>query len=355
MRFAPIALVVSIVASSSIISAQEVATTRSAIASALAIAAYEEWFGPRVVNSIPSDRLSRWDSARSMSIESAVAFALAREWFAHFAKDDRASVDGLAWYLQSRVVERAFDRTFLAPGYRFYSTCFFGCQVPWSFRPLIVGRWHDGLGRPEFVRTWSGREWPVLDRRPATGFDRRSLAMALAFGSLERELGWPTLQGALRVAAHAKDGRQLADILEDATARELDAVFRITAGAPADFHLGGMTTTAATTCGSQPCYLTTVPVASGGESPFPLVLRVDFEDDSHVDAVWKGDDEIFEFESASPAVRARLDPDRIWLLDRDYANNDNNRTGSTSSLSAKWIAQWMLWVQDAMLTYTFPV
>ncbi len=290
-----------------------------------------------------------------MSVESVVAFELAKRWFTQFAKADGAMVDGLAWYLQSRVVERAFDRAFLAPGYRFQSTCFFGCGVRWSFRPLIVDRWGDGLGRPEFARTWSNRKWPALDRRPATTFDRQTRAFALAFGSLERELGWPMLQGALRAAANANDGRPLRDILEAATARELDAVFRIAAAAPADHRLGVMTSTPATTCGSQPCFVTRVPLVRGGEIPFPMVLRVDFEGGTSIMAEWKGNDETFDFESTSPAVRARLDPDRVWLLDSDFANNDHHSTRSASSISAKWIAQWMLWLQDAMLTYTFPV
>lgn len=361
-RLALVAIAMAVVAPSSGIRAQQSASPRAETASALAISAYEEWFGPRPASAASQPHASWFDSARSMSVESVVAFELAKEWFGRVA-DDRSVVNGLAWYLQSRVVERAFDRAFLAPGYRYQSTCFFGCYVRWSFRPLIVGRWSDGIGRPEFVRTWSGREWPALDRRPATGFDRRSLAVGLAFGSLERELGWPTLQGALRVAAGSNDGRPLSDILEDATARELDPVFHATATAPTDFRLGDITSMPATTCGSQPCYLTRVPIASDGDNPFPLLLRVDFEDGSHAEAVWKGKDQTFDFESRSPAVRARLDADRVWLLDRDYANNEvttgireqGSATPARSSISLKWMVQWMLWLQDAMLTYTYPV
>jgi hypothetical protein len=351
-----VAIAIAIVVPAPDLRAQASTTYRAATAAAIAMSAYEEWLGPRAGVESPKYRASRFDSARSMSVESEVAFELATRWFNQFEKNDPAVVDGLAWYLQSRVVERAFDRAFLAPGYRFQTACLFGCYVRWSFRPLIVGRWGDGLGRPEFVRTWSGREWPALDRRPATTFARRSLALALAFGALERELGWPALQGALRAAASATDGRPLSEILEDATGRDLDAVFRLAGDAPIDHRLGEMTTLAGTGCVSRPCFLTRIHVARGGELPFPIALRVDFEDGSEVSVAWKGDDETFEFESTSPPVRARLDPGRIWLLDPDFANNDaDHRTRSRSPLSAKWFAQWMLWLQDAMLASTFPV
>ena len=80
--------------------------------------------------------------------------------------------DGVAGYLQSRIVERCLRSHSSLQGSRLTTTCFFGCYVPWSF-PRDRGRWTDGLGRVEFLRHQSGRQWPPVDRRPAAHLDSR--------------------------------------------------------------------------------------------------------------------------------------------------------------------------------------
>lgn len=291
-----------------------------------------------------------------MSVESAVAFEMARDRFGHVAsEDDGAIADGIAWYLQSRVVERAFNLSFRTPGYRLHSTCFFGCYVRWTFPPLIVNRWADGVGRVEFLRHHSGRAWPLVDRRPAARFGRRALGVALALASLERELGWPTLQGALRVAANAADGRPFVEILEQATARNLNTVFAAASRAPMDPRLGAVTSVPATTCATTPCYLTRVPLIGGDGIPFPLPVLVEFGDHAQVRERWDGTVDAFEFESAAVATRVRLDPDRRSLLDADYANGEYRRVPPADVRVVKWVSAWILWLQDAMLTSTFPL
>lgn len=289
-----------------------------------------------------------------MSIEADVAFAVARERFHHVASVDGALADGIAWYLQSRVVERAFDLAFRAPGYRLQTTCFFGCYVRWAFPPLIVSRWGDGIGRVEFLRHSSDRQWPLVDRRPAARLEARALGIALALASLERDLGWPTLQGALRVAANVQDDRPFVQILEQATARNLKAVFAAASSAPADYGLGSVSSTA-TTCGTAPCHLTRVSLIGGDGIPFPLSVLVEFEDHTQVLERWDGTVDAFEFESAAVATRVRLDPDRRSLLDADYANGEHLLAPRTAVRVSKWVFAWILWLQDAMLTSTFPI
>jgi hypothetical protein len=340
---------------SSDLEAQAATPSRIVAATELASSMYSEWLGasgsPVVIDAIPSS----FDTAGSMSVEANVAFEIGRQRFAHVADVDAALADGIAWYLQSRVVERAFDLAFHVPGYRFQSTCFFGCYVRWTLPALIVTRWSDGIGRVEFLRHQSGRQWPLVDRRPAARLGQRALAIALALASLERELGWPTLQGALRVAANAQDGRPFVDVLEQATARDLKAVFAATSSPPVDYRLGPVVTSPATTCGASPCYVTRVPLIGGAAMPFPLTVLVEFDDQSQVSEPWDGNTGTFEYESGAAAARVRLDPDRRWLLDPDFANGEYVRVPRTDVRVLKWVAAWVLWLQDAMLTATFPI
>ncbi len=106
---------------------------------------------------------------------------------------------------------------------------------------------------------------------------------------------------------------------------------------------------------ASPCYRTLVSIAPAGAVPFPLLVRVSFSDGQSIDARWDGRRDQLEFESAAPAIGAELDPDRVWLLDRNPLNNARVPPRETNVPVTKWMARWIVWLQDAMLTHTFPV
>ncbi|MBY0493523.1 MAG: hypothetical protein K2Y23_04860 [Cyanobacteria bacterium] len=229
--------------------------------------------------------------------------------------------NGAAIYLQSRADEERFDRTFFIKGYRHDGVCVFGCHVTWTFRSLPLGRWTA-----------------VTD------------PVARTFATLERELGWPTLQGALSVAASGANPDPIA-AMSDATGRDLAPVFAA-ATMPSDPAITGVSSSSAS-C-ATPCFHTQVSLARGGPLPFPLPLRVSFADGKQIETAWQGRDRV-AFESAAPAVAVRLDPDRVWLLDRNPLNNARLEPKTTNVPIVKWAARWITWLQDAMLTRTFPV
>lgn len=300
-------------------------------AARLAFANYADWLGPP-----PFDRLLIGDSERAdvavniplwyspgtMQVEIQVAQGIARAWLARIATS--AWRDGASSYLQSRVVEQLFDQTSFGIGYRYDAACFFGCHLAWPFRQLPFDRW-TAVADP----------------------------VAIAFASLERELGWPTLQGALRAAASGFSPDPVA-AMSDATARDLAPVFAAAQGGePIDHAITGLSSSAESCVGG--CYRTQVSIASNGAVPFPLLLRVSFADGHSVETRWDGSRDRFAFESAAPAVAARLDPDRVLLLDRNPLNNAIVPRRQTNVPVAKWMARWVVWLQDAILTQTFPV
>ena len=114
--------------------------------------------------------------------------------------------DGLSWYLQSHVTERLFDSQFQIKAYALDSSRYFGGFVPWEFRGLYLGRASRVLER---------------DVDPRTG------RIALAFATLERQLGWPVLQRVLRVIAErperaALDAGAFTRIAADAAGQDMD-------------------------------------------------------------------------------------------------------------------------------------
>jgi hypothetical protein len=89
------------------------------------------------------------------------------------------------------------------------------------------------------------------------------------------------------------------------------------------------------------------------ESGDAMELRVTFADGQQITERWDGRQasRVFEFESPSPAVEAYLDPERKLLLDEDYLDNRRLAKPSHNIDVAKWTARWVMWLQNAMLTY----
>ena len=367
---------------------------RAAAAAAEATARYREWLGPPPLPSVSltprpwrgqASRQSNevvldvpWrDAEPSMDIESQVAHGIARLWWPHLPADPAIEgiINGMAWYLQSRVVEDLFDRRFLKGAHSFDGVRLFGRAVPWTFQLLPLGRSTAGLGRAEFLNR--DQRLPSARRLPLD-FSAATARTALTFGTLERYVGWPALQGSLRaLAAPATPVLSSSETLTRALsaslgqdvswlfAQALDPVRHF------DYALQGFTSQSdGQPCAATPCFRTQVTVIRRGEALFTgtsaspvgafeagdaMELAVEFSDGGVAFARWdgRGASRVFEFESSTPAVVARLDPNRVLLLDANYLD-DVRRARSVSNVPiGKWVAQWLVWLQDAMLIYSF--
>ena len=359
-----------------------------------AVARYREWLGPPPVDpiavrvnpwrrAVASDSqtvsldLAWWPAPRSMDVESQVAFGLARLWWPRLINrdDTRPIADGIAWYLQSRVVERLFDFTYLMPGHSADTFRYFGGAVPWSFSILPRGRWTAGLGRDEFLATRAAnRRWPVTGRRVPPEFDGVA-GGALAFGTLERQLTWPVLQSALRLLAERSAQADLtrAEVertFADAAAQDLSWFFRPAFDPAATFDYAVQSLTSdLSSCDGRLCFQTRVTVARLGNGLFTgtsrtaqggfdagdaMQLRVTFADRQELSTTWSGREQsrTFEYQSAAPAVAARLDPEQVLVMDVDSLNQTRVADALAVPMG-KWLASWVVWLQDAALATVF--
>lgn len=361
-------------------------------------ARYAEWLGPLPAGALTiTDRprlgppmepqgwvpidLPAWSAPRTMDVEAEVAYGLARQWWPSLlANPDSAPlVNGAAWYLQSRVVEQLFDRQFLSIAHSADGVRYFGGSVPWAFRSLVLGRSTAGLGRAEFLRGGQGQaRWPASGRRLPSSLDPAALRGALAFGTLERYLTWPALQGALhawasRAAAGLMSRADIIHTIGAAAGQDLSWLFDpvVEDGHRFDYALGAFSVEPGPKpCGGGPCYLTRITAARTGDAQFTgtsrpqsgpyesgdaMTLNISFADGRELTARWDGRQasKTFEFESASPAVAARLDPDRVLLLDENHLDDARLVNAATNVPVGKWVARWVVWLQDAMLAYSF--
>lgn len=335
---------------------------RVARAAAESLVQYEAWLGFPVpgdatIHSAASSAAVRangiavdlpWLAAAStMEIEAQAAYAIAARYWPHEA-GAASLVQGLSWYLQGRIVERLFNLQFSQPGHSTEGVRVFGRFIPWDLRTLRVGRAIDA---------------------------RRRGRSAAAFLSLERYLSWPVLQGALRaLAADARHAPLTLDravaVLGAAAGRDLSWFFDVAfdADATLDYALTGFSSVpGGDACESPGCVRTRVTLARLGDAAFTgtsrtpsgpyeagqgIVLRVDFADGQDLTAHWDGRaaERTFEFESPVPATFARLDPQGTLVLDPTRTDHTRRATPATNVPIAKWVARWVVWMQDAMLT-----
>ena len=137
-----------------------------------AAARYAEWLGPARFDRIEivegpgssaanprvlaiAINLPLLAPAPLMELESQVAYGAALGWLGGLrTPDEQVPLDqGLAWYLQSRIVERLFNLRIGKTAYSSDQIALFGGTVRWPLPSLRLSRWTAGLGRDVFLRS----------------------------------------------------------------------------------------------------------------------------------------------------------------------------------------------------------
>ena len=288
--------------------------------------------------------------ARGGTLEAALVYGIAAEFWgdAPASGPEAPLIHGLTLYSTARALDDQYA------GGHVYEQRLFGGIVPYVF-----------LGVPvQGFDAWLARD----DRRA----DVTRVARALS--TLERYLGWGTLQQvlaayALRRRAGPATAEDFYAILTEVSGRDLtwfvDDAFR----SPKAFDFGIAAFDSRPIDGRNPPYLTTVVARRYGEASFagtsrtrepafassgPLAVVVTFADGHEVREGWDGRDaEVrFEYESRALATAATVDPDRVVRLDSHPANN-RRTLGEARRGAVAWAARWGIWLQDALLSYAF--
>lgn len=288
-------------------------------------------------------------SARGGALESEIVIGIARQFCgpAEPAPAEPWLREGLALYLAAKVLDDQFA------GEHAYERRWLGGLVPYALRSVPIEGPDAQIARlpatPEAVRT------------------------AAALFTLERYLGWATLQQVLsafaeRAQAGAVTVVNLFETLDAVSGRDLRwfqaEVFQ--SGRTFDYGVDRLTTAPASRAAS---FDTSVVVRRYGDAVFagtsqaptgpyrssgPLEVLVRFADGSEIRERWDGRDASvqYDYESRSPAVSAEVDPDRVLWLDRNPANNQRTLIDASRGAMA-WAARWSVWLEDQLLDYAF--
>jgi hypothetical protein len=282
--------------------------------------------------------------------------------------------EGFNTFSTGRTMALAFT-----PNYASYRL--FGGFVPFVLHDIRVTREVDENGLSSY------REGAKLDAQstpswrywPGAGGALSYSKTALWLNTLERHLGWSTVQRIMSTFfarwkfRHPKPDDFFA-VVNEVSGRDMtwffDQVYR--SSNVFDYAVSELRSGPVTASGffdakgtlnysaQNPTpgrFRTTVVVRRLGEGIFPVDVLVTFKNGERLRERWDGRDrwKMFTYERASEALSAQVDPERVLLLDIDYANNSRTLEPRGGAAATKWTLKWMSWLQDLLLTAAFFV
>jgi hypothetical protein len=336
---------------------------------------YGEWFGAYPYGSLTvvdpafqsdSDGMeyptlltgrSRWLTPESSQTpEATTAHEVGHQWwygmvatneFEHAWMDE-----GINTYATARVMDEAMAVNRVESRY-------FGAFIPWPFRDLPVTRVDNDRLAGYRLNTEADAPWtPTFQYWPATASIISYNKTALWLHTLERRLGWPTMQRILSTYferwkfKHPKPS-DFFDIVREVSGQGhvlfFDEVYR--SSNTFDYGVQEFRSDRF----DDKTFVTTVVVRRYGEATFPVDIVTTFENGEHVRETWNGLDRraVFVYERPARGATVHVDPDHVLLLDVAYTNNSRTLKPTTDEASLKWSLQWMVWLQDLLLTYAF--
>ena len=248
--------------------------------------------------------------------------------------------EGLNTFSTARAIAQVNEPNFLVQRY-------FGGIVPWRFNDIRLSRETDGNRLAGYRRDAKSDEQSTPSFRyfPTTGASITYNKTALWLNTLERWIGWPTLQRIM--AAHFDRWKfrhpkpmDFFDTVTGIAGRDLGWFFDQTYRSSNVFDYG-----------VDAIRGSTVIVRRYGEAIFPVDVVTTFESGEPAVEHWNGRDRWKAYTYARPVRTAQVDPNRVLLLDVNYTNNSSTREPNGSRAATKWSLKWVVWLQDCLLSW----
>jgi hypothetical protein len=258
--------------------------------------------------------------------------------------------EGINTYATARALAEDYPATRLDKYY-------FGGFVPWTFRDVRLSRATD------WNRLWDYRRGATEDTLASLSYrERQDTVRFLAYdkptvwlATLENWLGWDRVQKALSASfvegsfSHPQPGVVLQN-LQNYADRDINRFLTQTYRQSAVFDYAVSDLRADARGGQQE---SRVLVRRLGDGVFPVDVLVTFENGEQITEHWNGEARWREFTYLrQAAVRsAVVDPERILLLDVNFTNNSRTTEPHAGAAATKWTLKWLVWLQDALMTW----
>jgi peptidase M1-like protein len=265
--------------------------------------------------------------------------------------------EGINTFSEARVMG-----TWAAPTH--FGQRYFGGFVPFVFRDIVTDRenvW-DRLAGYRRAPKDDVQSTPTYRYYPASGGAITYNKTALWLNTMERWLGWPTMQRIMSTYfsrwkfRHPKPQDFFA-VASEVSGRDLNGYFDQVYRSSNVFDYG-IQELRSDKDGDK--YRTLAVVRRYGEATFPIDVRVTFADGQQAVEHWDGLDRwrLFTYERAKPAVSAEADPEHVLLLDVNRTNNSRTLEpldASGPKAATKWSLKWMVWLQDCLMSWNLLV
>ena len=303
---------------------------------------------------------TRWLAPRAVTVpESVTIHETAHQWWYGIVATNEFEAawmdEGMTMFGEPRVTEAVREPNRLAAR-------FFGGFIPWVIDDIQLRRDTNGNRLPTYrlsseadaQSTATFKYWPAT--ATSISYDKT----ALWLHTLERHLGWPVMQRVLSTYferwkfRHPRPPDFFA-VANEVSGQDLSWYFDQVYGGSNTFDYAVQEFISETAGGGR--YRTTVVAQRLGEATFPVDVVTTFADGEQARERWDGRDRrvIYVYERGARASTAQVDPGRVLLLDINYTNNSRTLTPRAAEASRTWALQWMVWMQDLMLTYAFFV
>jgi hypothetical protein len=296
---------------------------------------------------------------RDVSLEDGVVHEVGHQWWYGLVAtnefEDAWMDEGINQYANARIMSEAYSdgRQVLR---------FFGGFVPWVLQDVAWDRVLSGdlldsyRASPtiDIQSAESHRYWP--DATTTLSYAKP----AIWLHTLERALGWPTLQRTLATFferwrfKHPKPD-DLFQIANEVSGRDLTPFFDQVYRGSAVFDYGVESVSSRESAADG--FLNEVVVRRYGDGIFPVAILVTLENGEQRRFAWDGGGRWHRITvpHASRALSAQVDPDQVLLLDTNLTNNTFTTEPQGARAAAKWAAAWMVWLQDQLLTWAFLI
>jgi hypothetical protein len=258
--------------------------------------------------------------------------------------------EGLNTFSTARAIAGRYDPNYLAVRY-------FGGFIPWVFNDIPLSRETEGNRLAGYRRDAKSDvpATPSYKYSPATGGSITYNKTALWLNTMERWLGWPTMQRIMSAYferwkfAHPAP-KDFFDVAIGVAGGQLGSFFDQVYRSSNVFDYG-VQELKSTRDGEQ--YRTSVVIRRYGEALFPVDLLVTFKNGERVSEHWDGTDrwKLYTYHRPAPAVSAQVDPERVLLLDIDVTNNSITLEPRAGAAATKWSTKWIVWLQDCLLSW----
>jgi hypothetical protein len=289
--------------------------------------------------------------------------------------------EGLNSFSTGRAMDTDYGDSFLVRRYLKLPGMRRGGFLPVAFRDITRDRVaaNNRIDGYREAATWDPPDTPTYKYFPATASGLSYDKTALWLFTLERHLGWQTLQKILSTTygrwqfKHPRP-QDFFDITNEISGQDLSWFFDQVHRSSVDFDYAvesvkseSVELEGYTAGGGGPSYVeapdepstyrTEVVVRRKGSGVFPVDVLMVFEDGVELRKKWDGEYrwKLFVVERPAKLDYAVVDPERILLLDLHPTNNSRRLEADARLPARKWASKWMIWVQDLMATFAFFV